>query len=231
MRDGGSVLCEASDEKRTKFREARRRARLRDLKTWYSENPETALYLGGQGSRGSIEGIERYYCRSSGEVFMRSHRGNCVHASLVNAVWRLRGKEHADEALLHTMANKRRFRSLKSATKYVQDMRLGVELRRVPKGEREGFLEDSFAWVLGRDEGVMVVRIMEEEVVDHCVVVDAGARIIVDGCEKYPLELSMDTLRLCGGSEATNIRIAEVSFLVKQRSKSSGSKRKYEDIS
>ena len=132
---------------------------------------------------------------------------------------------------MFTKANKRQFRSLRLATKYVQDMRLGVELRRVPKGERKYFLDDPFQWVLKQDDGIMVVRVVEEDVVDHCLVVDSGARIIVDYCEEYPLGLSMDTLRRCGGSASMNIRIAEVSFLTKQRSKSSGSKRKYEEIS
>ena len=87
------------------------------------------------------------------------------------------------------------------------------------KGARKDFLHNPFEWILKQEEGVMVVRVVEEGVVDHCVVVDAGERIIVDGCEEYPLHLKIDTLRLCGGSEAANVRIAEVSFLRKQRGK------------
>ena len=193
---------------------------LEELKRWCTENRGKALRIGGPGARDKIENIKQYYRRSEGKTRISSRDGNCVHSSLVNAVWRLCGEGLAIRALQHPQLNMQHFPSLKSATKCVQDMRLGVELRRVPKGEKESFTRDRFGWVLKQKDGVMLVRVEQKGLVDHCVVVDSSARLIVDSCEEYPFELNVDTLHLCGGSEASNLRIAEVSFLVRQRGKS-----------
>ena len=42
------------------------------------------------------------------------------------------------------------------------------------------------------------MRIVEEDIGDHFVVIDSGARLIMDSCEEHPPYITMDTLNLCG---------------------------------
>ena len=55
-----------------------------------------------------------------------------------------------------------------------------------------------------------MVRLVEPKVVDHCLVIDGKRRLIIDSAEPFPLFLTEDVLRRCGGSEAKNLIVAEV---------------------
>lgn len=57
----------------------------------------------------------------------------------------------------------------------------------------------------------------QEGLVDYCVTIDAGARIIIDSTERWPMVLSEEVLKLCGGSNARNLRVGEIRKVVKQR--------------
>ena len=109
--------------------------------------------------------------------------------------------------------------SLRRMTRLVLMMGCHVELRRIPMSEPQGFCSSPFGWVTSRKKGVMLVRILQEEIVDHCVVVSADTGLIIDSCGLHLFVLSEYILRLCGGSSAKDQSLAEVCFLVKQDEK------------
>jgi len=53
-----------------------------------------------------------------------------------------------------------------------------------------------------------MVRLEQHAVVDHRIFVDIKKKLILDSAEDYPVRLS--TARICGDSEATALRVAEV---------------------
>ena len=61
-----------------------------------------------------------------------------------------------------------------------------------------------------------MVHVSQSVVVDHCVVVNAGRRLIHDSPSPYPLGLNDDFLRSCGGTAADNLEISEVRQLIRQ---------------
>lgn len=63
---------------------------------------------------------------------------------------------------------------------------------------------------------ILMVRLDETKVVDHFITVDCDKKLIIDGNEDYPIELTMEKLLLCGGKETSNLMIAEFQELVKK---------------
>lgn len=59
------------------------------------------------------------------------------------------------------------------------------------------------------------MRLVQQDVVDHCVCVDALKGLIYDGEEKHPIFLSTKTLKLFRGDEESKIRISEARKVVK----------------
>ena len=88
-------------------------------------------------------------------------------------------------------------------------MKLQCDLLRVPKDALTSFKQNRFAWLGNLRSGVWLVRLVEPKVVDHCVVVDGARKLIFDSPQAYPLCLSAEVLRLCGGMEVNNLSVAE----------------------
>lgn len=51
---------------------------------------------------------------------------------------------------------------------------------------------------------------------DHCVVVDADRKLILDSASNYPVVLSEGNLARCGGDDATRVRVSEVREAIDQ---------------
>ena len=222
-RSENAVSSPAGRRNKRKFRKGSGVKTLAEVKTFCRANPGVPLVIGGPGARGDIEGVHGYYAPESevtrGHPYMHSQDGDCVHAALVNAVGILCGHEAAQRAEDFMQQNLNFIPSLRKLTAVVLQLGCHVELRRVPKDERQGIASNPFEWVASRKQGVMLVRLEQAEIVDHCVVVNANAGVIIDSCEPRSLVLRKQALRLCGGSSASNLRIAEVRFLVKQDEK------------
>lgn len=44
-----------------------------------------------------------------------------------------------------------------------------------------------------------LVQLKQNQVVDHCVVVNRNRRVDIYSAERYPLKVSVEVFRLCGG--------------------------------
>lgn len=96
-----------------------------------------------------------------------------------------------------------------------------VEVRCISKKYLREFEKDQFAWLAAKDE-LWLVRLLEMKNVDHCVLVDGSRRLIFSSAEKVPLELTAESLLLCGGPRVPNVHVEEMRELVFQREKKRG---------
>ena len=94
----------------------------------------------------------------------------------------------------------------------VRDPALNVELQ--AQGRHRGFTA-----IASRTDGVFAVKIRDGCMVDHAVMVDANAGIIVDSEETDVLLLSARNLHRCGGPSTRKLRIQEVRVLERINSK------------
>ena len=200
------------------FRMTRHSVAMQDLRAWLRARPRTPLTIGGPGARGPIENVIAYEMRGE-SVFMRSRDGDCAYAALVNGIDRLCGRTNSEKARDYLQENLTYVRSLRALTSVVKKLGVRVELQRIPKNQRGIFNKDPFGWISTAKEGIMLVRVEEKTIVDHCIVVDTRARLIIDSCHEFPLRLSVDILRSCGDSSANELEVGEVRLLVKQRDK------------
>ena len=67
-----------------------------------------------------------------------------------------------------------------------------------------------------RGSGVFIAHVFQPKVVSHAIVADAGRKLIIDSSEDYPMRLSEDLLRKCGGEQATELRVGKVAMIVLQ---------------
>jgi len=120
------------------------------------------------------------------------------------------GEECALEAWRKLDQEDPHFTSLSRISDAIHKLSVRCELRRIPKAAMEAFQADKFGWLADLKEGVCLVRLEQHAVVDHCIVIDAKRKWILDSAEDYPIRLSAATVRMCGGSEATKLGVAEV---------------------
>lgn len=65
--------------------------------------------------------------------------------------------------------------------------------------------------------GEYLLHLPEVEVVENVIAVDADRRLILDGVEPYPMRLSEEVLRLCGGQGAKNLTLVCTRRLIEPR--------------
>ena len=94
----------------------------------------------------------------------------------------------------------------------------GIELRKLSKSEKTLFNSGRLDWVLQKNSGICIARIVDDAQVDHCVVIEYEKRIILDFYEQYPVALSRKKLIKCAGDRAisSRVRVAEVRKVVKR---------------
>ena len=162
------------------FHKCSRVQTLAEVKAFCSANPGVPLLIGGPGARGDIEGVHRCYAPESGltrgHPYMQSQDGECIHAALVNAVGVLCGHDVAQKAEDVMQQNLNFISSLRKLTALVLQLGCNLELRRVPKSERQKIASNPFEWVASRTRGVLLVRLEQADIVDHCVVANANFR-------------------------------------------------------
>ena len=141
---------------------------------------------------------------------------NCVSVALANAVALLFDKDKAKEVHDHLMSGEIRYKTLKQLFDVTHEMPVAMTVRRIVKHERQSFSSDPFKWLCSRKKGVWMVRVSQREVVDHCVVINAERGLIHDSASPYPLGLTNDALRSCGGTAANKLEISEIRELVRQ---------------
>lgn len=97
------------------------------------------------------------------------------------------------------------------------DIRLGVA--KVAKADKKMFDNDKFAWLAARCDGVWIVRMVVNNVVDHCIVVDGGRKIVLDSASRFPEMLTKELLCKTEGADVIGMRVASARRLYKQGKK------------
>lgn len=190
-------------------RRQRQQALQRGVKEFCRKNPGFAVLLGGPGDRTGSRDILKHVTQNRGEVFMRAAEGECLTAALVNAVAVLEGPTVATDVKRQLCESSLQYRSLASCGRVLHTLCRKFDLRKVPKEYMQCFRADPFGWLGSLDWGVWIVRLVKPRVLDHCIVVDGARKLIFDSAEQYPLRLSAEVLRLCGGGEGDKLHVAE----------------------
>ncbi len=90
-------------------------------------------------------------------------------------------------------------------------------MRKVSGGDKASFRSNAFRWLAEEARGVWIVRLVESGVADHCVSVDTKVGLIFDCTARHPISLTEEPLRLCGGDDARDVKVAEVHQLAPQK--------------
>lgn len=184
---------------------------------WLYENRDFALSVGGPGERSSIKGVEGLLVRDKGTIFEKQNDCNCITAAITNAVDIVSGRKHAEALREYFFEANPHHIKIREATLLLREMTTVAEMRLLPKQDRAIFNKDRFAFLDSRKSSVYVVHVFEPKVSSHTVVIEANRNIIIDSAEQFPMRLSEELLRKCGGDHASNLRVGEVRMIVKQR--------------
>ena len=187
----------------------KRRQLQKVVKRFMDAHPGFAVVVGGPGARAVSTRLTKYYSKESGPIFMRASEGECAVAAVVNAVDILMGRDVEIEAKKYLMEKCPHYLRVASCAEDIHKVCKNHDLRKVPKTERKEYDEDRFAWIGKLNRGIWLVRLVQPHVVDHCVVVGGPRKLTIDSEEEYPVRLSVETLRLCGGDEADKLVVAE----------------------
>ena len=98
----------------------------------------------------------------------------------------------------------------------MHDLGTGAEMRKLPKTDRSTYNENPFRYLATRETDFYLVHLVQHGVVNHAVVVDARRKLIIDSEEKYPLTLTEEVLRKCGGEEAENLQVEDLRLILDQ---------------
>lgn len=172
----------------------------------------TPKNIGRPGARGKILGVRGLYVRDHGRVLALGNEGTCLAAALINGIAEVRGVAVAEQAWARI--SECDLKSVAASNSFVHTLQARVELRKVKMCG-----VDPFEWLGNQKRGVFVVRVFKVKEVDHCIVVNARKNIIVDSAEMWPLMFSVETIKMCGGSDLIGLRIGEVREVVAQMSK------------
>ena len=193
------------------------REKLRDEGLrWLYQNRGCALSIGGPGERSSIEDVEKHLVRGLGTVLEKQNDGNCMTAAITNAVDIVSGREAAESLREYFYEYNPHYLKIREATLLLRNLGAGAEMRKLPKEDLGIFNANRFAYLASRESFVYIVHVFEPKVCSHTVVIDANRRIIVDSAEDYPMRLSEELLRKCGGDQSKSLRVGEVRMIVKQ---------------
>lgn len=86
---------------------------------------------------------------------------------------------------------------------------------------------DTMEWMGDRNEGMYLVKLHQNQIVYHFVVVSGNRRVVLDIVERFPLKKSVEVLRICGADAATHLVFGVVREVVDQKEFNFSKKRKY----
>jgi len=125
---------------------------------------------------------------------------NCLRAAAVNAVGCLRDKATAVRVLHKMKSVEEHCLRVGPIGRALQRMGEKLTIAGLKKKEKAEMRKDGFGWLVKRDSGIWLVCFCRVNVLDHCVCVDAGRGLILNSVEKWPVSLSVKTLRMCAGA-------------------------------
>ncbi len=199
----------------------------RELVRWCKENRGVAVLIGGPGYRDVSERTRMYRVQSFGRVAWTFPAGRCVDGSIALAVWRVLGEQQGHLAFREMLKRTERtgITSLKRVRELLHALPVNLETQCLSKEDTPALRANAFRWFAEEAKGVWIVRLVQSNVVDHCVVIDANEALIFDVAEEFPLMLTEESLQLCGGDDANRLKFAEARQIVEQVRKAKRTRR------
>ena len=189
----------------------------KSLKDWCTQNSGKTVDISGPGHRGRIKGERQFQERNHGPLLMAANNGNCAIAALVNGIDVLLGRDKARDAMTKWIDECPRLRGLKDVARLLHRLSFSLTVQKIPKVEMKAFLQDAFAWLANRKSDVWIVRVVENNMVDHVVAIDGSRKLVLDSASRYPFHLRLELLKQLGGSDARALKVVEVRKLLLQQ--------------
>ena len=184
------------------------------------KNPGVGVKIGGPGARTRNSQTSLHVCMDHGSLRATADKWDCVPASIINAIYFMGNKNETEKIEAEFNQESQRYTKIGQVGKKVQKIGAKLTIKKpnstILVNLRDGKYDFAFDWLSKRTEGKYIVRLCEAGVVDHCIAIDANRGLILDSAEEYPLELSINAIRCCGGSEAQGLHVAEVFELVRR---------------
>ena len=145
-----------------------------------------------------------------------SSEDTCLVAALKNTVDILCGRDTEQRACGTMLETCGKLCTLKQLFNSVHRLSSQLSVRRVAKVDRGEYIEKQFIRIAKRKSGVWIVRVIPQKLVDHCIIVDGSKGLIHDSACRFPMRLSEELLRRCGGDDAIHIFVAKLRELVRK---------------
>lgn len=177
-----------------------------------------SLRVAGPGARDAMPDEQKHHVREYGPTFLTDKSGRCVLASIVNGADCLKGRNAAIQAADIVMGESvpgRLFPNLDASGNVVRRLGPGLSYRKVKASQMPS---DRLRWLANLENSVWIVRLVGNNEVDHSVVIDGNRKLVIDSSEQFPMRLSVEALKLCGGEGVGQLRVAQVKQLVHARS-------------
>ena len=200
---------------------ARARVIEETVTNFAKRNEGIVVSLGGPGAREKDTRLTPFMIHDEFGPLVTSGELDCVPASLVNALGCWGGVKLAEKVRDKLKNDPTHFIKIGRIANTMHRMRLGCELQKPAKHIRKdlhaGRYNRAFEWLAEFCTGVWLVRLVEDNIVDHCVAIDANNGIILDSEECHPLRLTQASLQFCAGPKSKKIRVAEIFQIVKSK--------------
>lgn len=174
-----------------------------------------AVIMGGPGARKRDPAMVRYFRKNNRSLVACSSEFDCIQAESSNAIALQRGVEGYHRATLVWKKYSSRLSKLGQGGPVIVSMGLKLELRK-PKHliavlQNHRF-DRAFNIIAEFSCGLWMVVLQnyDRHRVEHCVLVDANQKIILDSEEEYPITLCAQSLRMSAGSGCRKLQVTQV---------------------
>jgi len=177
-------------------------------------NRNVAVTISLLGARPPSPALIGEHVKELGCIFATKMTHRCVDAAILNAICILKGKKVAQFAMVELIEKEAETcaTNLAAVSRALQSFNgsiVGVRLERCPKELKNRFNKmDPFAALVAGGSGIWLVH-LDGPSCKHVVVVDLGRGLIIDNEEKYPVKLTVDNLKACGGPDVESIKLVE----------------------
>lgn len=187
---------------------------LETIVKFMKKNPGFFVKIGGPKKRIVTGSTKMFVTEAFGKNPIVSNDGGCMDAALINAVAALRDNNDWKDAKEKLEKVAYTYSNLKQCSRTLQQLKLKIQMNNISSDLKHSFKENGFKMFNDVEGGVFIARLMQVNVVDHVVCVDANRKLILDSAEEYPLKLSAEALKLCAGDNCSNPRMVEVVEIV-----------------
>ena len=162
--------------------------------------PGSVILIEGPTARNATERTNPFLLKGLGQLLMRESDSSDLIAAFVHGISRVRGLEVAIKARKIFRLNFATARKISIVATLLQEQGLFCDFQKVSKNDRPAFDADRWSWIANKSRGVWLVLVVAGNVVNHCIAMDGGEQLINE--EKYPLNLSVVSLKACYGDGA-----------------------------